>query len=169
MHIVIQIGEDVILQGVLFLVTVFFSDHHLSLGKSKKQTNVSRLSAEAEYRAMANTCLELAWLRYILQDLKVELHKPVSLFCDNQAALHIVANPVFHERTKHIEIDCLELAWLRYILQDLKVELHKLVSLFCDNQVALHTYKTHRDSSMLCFYKDAVGRHFCKSVWQRAI
>jgi len=48
--------------------------------ESKKQTNVSRSSAEAEYKAMANTCLELAWLRYILQDLKVELHKPLCYF-----------------------------------------------------------------------------------------
>jgi len=55
---------------------------------------------------MTNTCLELAWLRYILQDLKVELHKSTSLFCDNQAGLYIATSPFFHERTKHIEINC---------------------------------------------------------------
>lgn len=55
---------------------------------------------------MANTYLELTWLRYILHDLKVCQTTPAPLFCDNQAVLHIAANPVFHERTKHIEIDC---------------------------------------------------------------
>jgi len=74
--------------------------------KSKKQTNVSRSSAEAEYRSMANTTLELVWLQYILHDLKVSCDVSIPLFCDNQVVLHIVANPVFHERTKHIEINC---------------------------------------------------------------
>ena len=55
---------------------------------------------------MANTCLELTWLRYIFQDLNVQLSEPTLLHCDNQAALHIAANPVFQERTKNIEIDC---------------------------------------------------------------
>jgi hypothetical protein len=74
--------------------------------RSKKQNIVARSSAEAEYRAMAATTCELTWLRQLLQQLKLADVKTMKLICDNQAALHIASNPVFHERTKHIEIDC---------------------------------------------------------------
>ncbi|KAL0408278.1 UNVERIFIED_CONTAM: Retrovirus-related Pol polyprotein from transposon RE1 [Sesamum radiatum] len=69
-------------------------------------TKVSRSTAEAEYRTIAATVCELKWLTYVLSDLGVTVTLPIRLFCDNQAALHITANLVFHERTNHIELDC---------------------------------------------------------------
>ncbi|CAH9129521.1 unnamed protein product [Cuscuta epithymum] len=74
--------------------------------RTKKQSVVSRSSAEAEYRAMAVTVSEILWLRWLLRDLTVHQQHPTLLYCDNQAARHIALNPVFHERTKHVEMDC---------------------------------------------------------------
>ncbi|CAL1380386.1 unnamed protein product [Linum trigynum] len=74
--------------------------------KSKKQSTITRSSAEAEHRAMAFTTCEIQWLIFLLQDLGVVHSAPSSLYCDNQSALHIAENPIFHERTKHIKLDC---------------------------------------------------------------
>ncbi|KAM3343314.1 hypothetical protein P3S68_025403 [Capsicum galapagoense] len=74
--------------------------------KSKKQSVVARSSAEAEYRAMAAATCELVWIKQLLRELNFGETGKMELVCDNQAALHIASNLVFHERTKHIEIDC---------------------------------------------------------------
>ena len=54
---------------------------------------------------MATTCCEVTWLKQLLTDLNVSHSQPVQLYCHNKAAIHIASNPVFHECTKHIEID----------------------------------------------------------------
>lgn len=73
--------------------------------KSKKQATVSRSSTEAEYRALNTTGGEIIWILKILDDLQVSYSLLINLHCDNNAAILISANPVFHERTKHFEID----------------------------------------------------------------
>jgi len=74
--------------------------------KTRKQDTVSRSSAEAEYRSMADTVSEILWLRQLLITLGVDCSSPIPLFCDNQSAIYLSANPVFHERTKHVGSDC---------------------------------------------------------------
>jgi len=54
---------------------------------------------------MAFATCEFIWLKQLLQELKNGEVTQMKLICDNQAALHIASNHVFHERTKHIEID----------------------------------------------------------------
>ncbi|XP_019230633.1 PREDICTED: uncharacterized protein LOC109211548 [Nicotiana attenuata] len=68
--------------------------------------NTRRSSAEAEYRSMAVVTSELVWLVGLLKELGLTVKEPVMLHCDSNAAMQIAVNPVYHERTKHIEIDC---------------------------------------------------------------
>lgn len=57
-------------------------------------------------RSMRSTTGEIQWLTYLLRDLDIEYTQPICIKCDNNVAIHITTNPVFHERTKHLEIDC---------------------------------------------------------------
>ncbi|GKD99451.1 hypothetical protein Tco_1387435 [Tanacetum coccineum] len=74
--------------------------------KSKKQAVVSRSSAEAAYKAMTLTCCEVTWLVNLFKDLGIKDLEYVDLHCDNQVALYIATNLMFHARTKHIEVNC---------------------------------------------------------------
>ena len=66
---------------------------------------MARSSAETKYRAMALTNCELIWLKQLLQELRFSKDEQMMIVCENQTALHITSNPIFHERTKHIELN----------------------------------------------------------------
>uniref|UniRef100_A0A2N9FNP9 Uncharacterized protein n=1 Tax=Fagus sylvatica TaxID=28930 RepID=A0A2N9FNP9_FAGSY len=72
---------------------------------AKKQHTVSRSSTEAEYRSLASGAAELSWIRQVLCDLGLFLPSAPLIWCDNTSALALASNPVFHGRTKHIEVD----------------------------------------------------------------
>jgi histone deacetylase 1/2 len=66
---------------------------------------VSRSSTEAEYKSLANATAEVLWVQKLLTELKVPHPSKARLWCDNLGATYLSANPIFHARTKHIEID----------------------------------------------------------------
>nr|GFA40464.1 ribonuclease H-like domain-containing protein [Tanacetum cinerariifolium] len=72
---------------------------------SKRQHTISRSSSEAKYRGVANVVAETAWLRNLLRELHFPLCIACLVYCDNVSAVYLSANPVQHQRTKHIEID----------------------------------------------------------------
>ncbi|GJV79342.1 ribonuclease H-like domain-containing protein [Tanacetum coccineum] len=83
---------------------VFLGNNLLSWS-SKRQHTLSRSSAEAEYRGVANAIAETTWLRNLLWELHTPLVIATLVYCDNVSVVYLSANPVQHQRTKHIEID----------------------------------------------------------------
>ncbi|XP_020684057.1 uncharacterized protein LOC110100751 [Dendrobium catenatum] len=70
----------------------------------KKQSTVARSSTEAEYRSLAASAADVIWLRRLCQEFSINLPS-TPLYCDNISAMSLASNPIFHARTKHIEID----------------------------------------------------------------
>ena len=101
-----QIGQVIPLIVDLLQDIVFLLIDSLISWRSKKQTVVVRSSTEAKHRALEATTTELIWLRWLLQDLGVDCSTTTKFPCDNRSAIQIANNDVFHERTKHIEINC---------------------------------------------------------------
>ncbi|GKV46866.1 hypothetical protein SLEP1_g53828 [Rubroshorea leprosula] len=83
----------------------FFLGNSLISWQSKKQTIPSGSSTEAAYRALGDTTSELLSLRWLLEDMGIPQPSSTDLYCDDQSAMQIAHNDIFHERTKHIEVD----------------------------------------------------------------
>jgi hypothetical protein len=82
-----------------------FLGHNLISWSARKQATVSRSSTEAEYKSLANATAGVMWVQTLLTELGIPHPMAARLWCDNMGATYLSANPVFHARTKHIEVD----------------------------------------------------------------
>ena len=79
---------------------------------------------------MASAVSEVTWLLGLFTDLGVKIHMPILVFSDSKSAIQLAANPVFHERTKHIEIDC------HFIRDKIKAKVINTVHVHTQQQLA---------------------------------
>ncbi|GJS42933.1 ribonuclease H-like domain-containing protein [Tanacetum coccineum] len=98
--------------------------------KSKKQATLSRSSTEAQYRSMASATCETVWLSNLLHSLGLYNLLLVDLYCDNSSAIQLVANLVFHEKSKHFEFD------VHFVREKVAACVIKTVKIHTDLQVA---------------------------------
>ena len=119
----VWIHVDLLQVGVCVLVDALIS------WRCKKQYRVSKSSTEAEYHVMSTACSEIVWLRGLLEELGFPYTTSTPLHADNTSAIQIATNLVFHERTKHIEVD------FHSIRDTLKSRVITLPHIFSDLQV----------------------------------
>uniref|UniRef100_A0A803Q7J1 Copia protein n=1 Tax=Cannabis sativa TaxID=3483 RepID=A0A803Q7J1_CANSA len=104
---ILQYLKGTLGQGLLFSPSIPQHNNKFQLHAfTDAEWGTSPDTRQAEYRSLANITCEILWLFNILKDFGISHSTPATIYCDNQVALHIPENDVFHERTKHIDIDC---------------------------------------------------------------
>jgi hypothetical protein len=71
---------------------------------NRKQKSIALSTTEAEYMVACEACTEVVWLRKLIFDLFDQTPESTIIYCDNQICIRLSEHPVFHERSKHIEI-----------------------------------------------------------------
>ena len=83
---------------------LFYLNDDLISWSTRKQQTVALSSTEAEYMAESEAVKEVIWLKTFINELLFEIKIPIQVNCDNQAAIKLAKNPIYHARTKHIDI-----------------------------------------------------------------
>ncbi|KAL8248737.1 hypothetical protein R6Q59_005605 [Mikania micrantha] len=129
-----------------------FMGANLISWSSKRQPTISRSSAEAEYRGVANTVAEISWIRNLLVELHVPVRHATIVYCDNLSAVYLADNPVQHQRTKHIELD------IHFVREKVRLGTVKVLHVPADYQYAdiftkgLPKHLFQRFRSSLCLH-----------------
>ncbi|GJX83280.1 putative RNA-directed DNA polymerase [Tanacetum coccineum] len=112
--------------------------------QSRLQKCVALSTTEAEYMAATEACKELLWLKRFLQELGFKQQR-YAVLCDNQSAIHLAKNSMFHKRTKHIDI---RYHWIRDAIEDGMFELNKVHT--DDNASDMLTKAVAREKLKVC-------------------
>ena len=108
---------------------IFYSGNLISWA-SRKQRTVARSSTEAEYRALSSAVTELQWVLSLLKELQRPTRDIPILWCDNLSATYLTTTPIFHSRSKHLEID------FHYVRDQVSINMLQVKYLSSDDQLA---------------------------------
>ena len=100
-----QIGLEVLMTGDLQEVLQYFWDRILSLGMRENKQLCQDLAQKQSTKHWQNATAEIMWIQTLLLEIGIQAPRKAKLWCDNMGAKYLSANPVFHARTKHIEVD----------------------------------------------------------------
>ena len=96
-----------------------FLGGNLITWSSRKQKAVACSNTEAEYRALSSAATDLMWVQHLLIEIGISISQPLVLWSDNLGAQALACNPVYHARTKHIELD---VHFIRNLISEHKLE-----------------------------------------------
>lgn len=122
-------GLLVLTQEGMSLVSASSLIIHWFLGNPRNKTLFLALLSKKSIEAWP-MYLRNCWILALLNDLHITISTHIALLCDNKFALHIAVNPVFHERTKHIDIDC------HLVQKKFQQGIIKTLHVFSQNQLA---------------------------------
>lgn len=82
-----------------------FQGNNLISWSAKKRPTVAKSSTKFEYRSLAHSAAELPWILYILKDFHISIPQTPIIWCHYVGAFLLASNPIFHARTKHVDMD----------------------------------------------------------------